>query len=89
MDNDDARAGVVDESHTRPTPHSSHGTAVPRDTVPVTSKYSGALRPEPKGHTMSENIEDLKAQLAAAEAAAKAAEAEAARAKGRSAATSA
>ena len=51
------------------------------DTVPVTSKYSGAPRPQPKGHTMSENIEDLKAQLAAAEAAAKAAEAEAARAK--------
>ena len=64
-----------------PTPHNSHGTAVPRDTVPVTSKYSGAPRPQPKGHTMSENIEDLKAQLAAAEAAAKAAEAEAARAK--------
>ena len=64
-----------------PPRHNSHGTAVPRDTVPVTSKYSGALRPEPKGHTMSENIEDLKAQLAAAEAAAKAAEAEAARAK--------
>ena len=81
MDNCDARAGVVDESHTHPTPHNSHGTAVPRDTVPVTSKYSGAPRPEPKGHTMSENIEDLKAQLAAAEAAAKAAEAEAARAK--------
>ena len=81
MDNYDARVGVVDESHTQPTTHNSHGTAVPRDTVPVTSKYSGAPRPEPKGHTMSENIEDLKAQLAAAEAAAKAAEAEAARAK--------
>ena len=81
MDNCDARARAVDESHTRPTPHNSHGTAVPRDTVPVTLKYSGAPRPEPKGHTMSENIEDLKAQLAAAEAAAKAAEAEAARAK--------
>ena len=64
-----------------PPRHNSHGTAVPRDTVPVTSKYSGAPRPEPKDHTMSENIEDLKAQLAAAEAAAKAAEAEAARAK--------
>ncbi len=61
-----------------PPVNSSHGTAVPRDTVPVTSKYSGAPRPEPKDHTMSENIEDLKAQLAAAEAAAKAAEAEAA-----------
>ena len=61
-----------------PPRHNSHGTAVPRDTVPVTSKYSGAPRPEPKDHTMSENIEDLKAQLAAAEAAAKAAEAEAA-----------
>ena len=81
MDNYDARVGVVDKSHTQPTTHNSHGTAVPRDTVPVTSKYSGAPRPEPKGHTMSENIEDLKAQLAAAEAAAKAAEAEAARAK--------
>ncbi len=81
MDNCNAHVGVVDESHIRPTPHNSHGTAVPGDTVPVTSKYSGALRPEPKGHTMSENIEDLKAQLAAAEAAAKAAEAEAARAK--------
>ena len=81
MDNYDARVGVVDESHIQPTPHNSHGTAVPGDTVPVTSKYSGAPRPEPKGHTMSENIEDLKAQLAAAEAAAKAAEAEAARAK--------
>ena len=81
MDNCNTSARVVDESHTRPTPHNSHGTAVPRDTVPVTSKYSGAPRPEPKGHTMSENIEDLKAQLAAAEAAAKAAEAEAARAK--------
>ncbi len=81
MDNCDARAWVVDESHIRPTPHNSHGTAVPGDTVRVTSKYSGAPRPEPKGHTMSENIEDLKAQLAAAEAAAKAAEAEAARAK--------
>ena len=69
-------------NHT-PTPltNNSQGTAVPRDTVPVTSKYSGAPRPEPKDHTMSENIEDLKAQLAAAEAAAKAAEAEAARAK--------
>ena len=64
-----------------PPRHNSHGTAVPRDTVPVTSKYSGAPRPEPKDHTMSETIEDLKAQLAAAEAAAKAAEAEAARAK--------
>lgn len=64
-----------------PPVNNSHGTAVPRDTVPVTSKYSGAPRPEPKDHTMSENIEDLKAQLAAAEAAAKAAEAEAARAK--------
>ena len=64
-----------------PPRHNSHGTAVPRDTVPVTSKYSGAPRPEPKDHTMSENIEDLKAQLAAADAAAKAAEAEAARAK--------
>ena len=64
-----------------PPRHNSHGTAVPRDTVPVTSKYSGAPRPEPKDHTMSENIEDLKAQLAAAEAAAKVAEAEAARAK--------
>ena len=69
-------------NHT-PTPltNNSQGTAVPRDTVPVTSKYSGAPRQEPKDHTMSENIEDLKAQLAAAEAAAKAAEAEAARAK--------
>lgn len=69
-------------NHT-PTPltNNSHGTAVPRDTVPVTSKYSGAPRPEPKDHIVSENIEDLKAQLAAAEAAAKAAEAEAARAK--------
>ena len=56
----------MDESHIQPTPHNSHGTAVPGDTVPVTSKYSGALRPEPKG---------------AAEAAAKVAEAEAARAK--------
>ena len=64
-----------------PPRHNSHGTAVPRDTVPVTSKYSGAPRPEPKDHPLSENIEDLKAQLAAAEAAAKAAEAEAARAK--------
>jgi len=27
-----------------------------------------APRPQPKDHTMSENIEDLKAQLAAAEA---------------------
>ena len=81
MDNCDGRARVVDKSHTQPTTHNSHGTAVPRDTVPVTSKYSGAPRPEPKDHTMSENIEDLKAQLAAAEAAAKAAEAEAARAK--------
>ena len=81
MDNYDARVGVVDKSHIQPTTHNSHGTAVPGDTVPVTSKYSGAPRPEPKGHTMSENIEDLKAQLAAAEAAAKAAEAEAARAK--------
>ena len=81
MDNCDMRARVVDESHTRPTPHNSHGTAVPRDTVPVTPKYSGAPRPEPKSHTMSENIEEHKAQLAAAEAAAKAAEAEAARAK--------
>ena len=71
----------MDESHTLPAVNNSHGTAVPRDTVPVTSKYSGAPRPEPKDHTMSENIEDLKAQLAAAEAAAKAAEAEAARAK--------
>ena len=81
MDNCNECARAVDESHIRPTPHNSHGTAVPRDTVPVTSKYSGALRPEPKSRTMSENIEDLKAQLAAAEAAAKAAEAEAARAK--------
>ncbi len=39
-----------------------------------------APRPQPKGNTMSENIEELKA-AAAAEAAAKAAEAEAARAK--------
>ena len=61
--------------------NNSLGTAVPRDTVPVTSKYSGAPRSEPKDHTMSENIEDLKTQLAAAEAAAKAAEAEAARQK--------
>ena len=64
-----------------PPVNNSLGTAVPRDTVPVTSKYSGAPRSEPKDHTMSENIEDLKTQLAAAEAAAKAAEAEAARAK--------
>ena len=71
----------MDESHTQPTPHNSHGTAVPRDTVAETSKYSGAPRPQPKGNTMSENIEELKAQLAAAEAAAKEAEAEAARAK--------
>ena len=81
VDNCETLARVVDESHIRPTPHNSHGTAVPMDTVSVTSKYSGAPRPQPKGHTMSENIEDLKAQLAAAEAAAKAAEAEAARAK--------
>ena len=47
----------------------------------VTSTYGGAPRPQPKDHTMSENIEDLKARLAEAEAAAKAAEAEAARAK--------
>ena len=44
-----------------PPVNNSHGTAVPRDTVPVTSKYSGAPRPEPKDHTMSKNIEDLKA----------------------------
>lgn len=71
----------MDKSHTLPDANNSLVTAVPRDTVPVTSKHGGAPRPEPKDHTMSENIEDLKAQLAAAEAAAKAAEAEAARAK--------
>ena len=32
--------------------------------VSVTSTYSGAPRPQPKDHTMSENIEDLKARLA-------------------------
>ena len=56
-------------------------TDVPRDTVPVTTKPRARCAPAPKDTTMSENIEDLKAQLAAAEAAAKAAEAEAARAK--------
>ena len=59
----------------------AHGIVIPRDTVSVTSTDSGAPRPQPKDHTMSENIEDLKARLAEAEAAAKAAEAEAARAK--------
>ena len=59
----------------------AHRIVIPGDTVSVTSTYGGAPRPQPKDHTMSENIEDLKARLAEAEAAAKAAEAEAARAK--------
>ena len=58
----------------------AHRIVVPRDTVSVTSTDSGAPRPQPKDHIMSENIEDLKARLAEAEAAAKAAEAEVARA---------
>ena len=81
MDMRDTSTAPVDGA-TRALPcYRAHRIVVPRDTVSVTSTDSGAPRPQPKDHTMSENIEDLKARLAEAEAAAKAAEAEAARAK--------
>ena len=80
MDGRDTSTAPVDGA-TRALPcYRAHRIVVPRDTVSVTSTYGGAPRPQPKDHTMSENIEDLKARLAEAEAAAKAAEAEAARA---------
>ena len=80
MDMRDTSSLPVDGA-TRALPcYRAHGIVIPRDTVSVTSTDSGAPRPQPKDHTMSENIEDLKARLAEAEAAAKAAEAEAARA---------
>ena len=81
MDMRDTSIPPVDGA-TRALPcYRAHRIVIPGDTVSVTSTYSGAPRPQPKDHTMSENIEDLKARLAEAEAAAKAAEAEAARAK--------
>ena len=81
VDNRDAASGPVDGRHSAMTSLNERETGVPRDTVPVTTKPQARCAPAPKDTTMSENIEDLKAQLAAAEAAAKAAEAEAARAK--------
>ena len=81
MDMRDTSIPPVDGA-TRALPcYRAHRIVIPGDTVSVTSTYGGAPRPQPKDHTMSENIEDLKARLAEAEAAAKAAEAEAARAK--------
>ena len=81
MDMRDTSIPPVDGA-TRALPcYRAHRIVIPGDTVSVTSTYSCAPRPQPKDHTMSENIEDLKARLAEAEAAAKAAEAEAARAK--------
>mgnify|MGYP001674857682 CR=1 FL=1 len=81
MDMRDTSIPPVDGA-TRALPcYRAHRIVIPGDTVSVTLTYSCAPRPQPKDHTMSENIEDLKARLAEAEAAAKAAEAEAARAK--------
>ena len=81
MDMRDTSIPPVDGA-TRALPcYRAHRIVIPGDTVSITSTYGGAPRPQPKDHTMSENIEDLKARLAEAEAAAKAAEAEAARAK--------
>ena len=79
MDMRDTSIPPVDGA-TRALPcYRAHRIVIPGDTVSVTSTYSCATRPQPKDHTMSENIEDLKARLAEAEAAAKAAEAEALR----------